>query len=152
MLKMVVLYCDVCGWRKECPPEEFAKKINDSEEKQPYFCENCSRPPIIVFMEEGDKLKFKQHIPNAVSGVEPKEFEFETLEELLDVEMVTRFSDDPKFSFWSLGNNCLMAVYGDYEKWLVVGYIDHPKLLDLPDFSPPEEKLHFVEKENRKAK
>jgi len=40
-----------------------------------------------------------------------------------------------------LGGNCLIAVYGDYEKWWVAGYIDHPKLLDLPMFNPPSERI-----------
>lgn len=92
---------------------------------------------------------FRQHIPDFVSGVKRQIFKFETLEELLDNDIVKRWrmhpfeEDKPSppdyFHRYSLSDNRLMAELKDGKEWYVIGYIANPEGLDLPKWSYPNE-------------
>lgn len=71
----------------------------------------------------------RQHIPNFVSGFNPAIEEFKTLDELLNLDFVKRFSDgDPNFYRFSVKDYVtrvhLMAEYDEGRTWWVVGYIN----------------------------
>ena len=92
----------------------------------------------------------KQHMPNYVS-IDPKEAEFETLEDLMNVEFVKRWTDNrwgDDFHQFSISHDDWMVRSGheDYmhlmaeldggKKWYVVGYIygSSPEEIGLPEW------------------
>lgn len=77
---------------------------------------------------------FKQHIPNFFTGFEPITFKFNTTEELLSHPWVQGWKDDANIKFYrfSLSDNCLMAELNEGKNWRVLGYIENPKLVNLP--------------------
>lgn len=78
---------------------------------------------------------FRQHIPSGVdiSGT-PQEYQFETTEELLRLEVVLRFSQDSNFSHFAKSDNCLMAISDGGSSWWVVGFIADPASVNLPQW------------------
>ena len=97
----------------------------------------------------------KQHMPNFVS-IDPQEAEFETLEDLMNVEFVKRWTDNgwgDAFHRFSISHDDWMVKYGyeDYmhlmaemdggEKWYVVGYIygSSPEEIGLPEWKMVKE-------------
>ena len=84
----------------------------------------------------------KQHIPNFVSGFDPVTQNFETLEELLDIDFVKQWSGDNDFHQFSIGPYGdrwhLMAEQNNGKRWWVVGYITGivKDDLHLPDWKP----------------
>ena len=86
-----------------------------------------------------------QRIPAFVSGVRPKIESFRTLDELLAIPWVIRFTDQSRtFMQWiqrvkldafyqfSKAERELMAEYNGGDKWWVVGHIRYPGDVDLP--------------------
>ena len=69
-----------------------------------------------------EKIKFKEHIPNFVDGIEPKTFEFETIEELL--EHNKEWVEDKKLVFAQSEDNDLMVSSTVERWWWVLGYVD----------------------------
>ncbi len=79
--------------------------------------------------------KFTQHIPAFVDQREkPPSFDFETTEELLSSEIVSRYKKDDGFSHFVMSENCLMTISDNGFKHWVVGYIKNPELIDLPQW------------------
>jgi len=84
----------------------------------------------------------KQHIPNFVSGFDPVIQNFETLEELLDIDFVKYWGvheDFHQFSIRPYGDRLfLMAEENNGKRWWVVGYITGTVRdeLNLPDWKP----------------
>lgn len=81
-------------------------------------------------------MKFKQHIPAFIDGIESKTFDFNSVDELLNNDHVKSFSDDPNFIRFSVSGELLMAEYTN--RWWVVGYLSDP--IDLPVWKKPEDK------------
>lgn len=81
-------------------------------------------------------MQIKQHIPAAVSGVEPDIVNFKNLEELLQIPFVKKFESLPGFYRFSLSEfgsrTLLMAELNKQKSWWVVGRIEEPFALDLP--------------------
>ena len=86
----------------------------------------------------------KQHIPGFVTGVDPAEAQFDTLEDLLAVPFVRQWSD-ARLERFSIADDAsyadlLMAEMKDGKFW-VVGFIDKgaapPQLPIWHDASPP---------------
>lgn len=82
--------------------------------------------------------KIRQYRPNFVTGYDNADVEFNTLEELLNIDFVKNFSAHDTFLRYSISKDdykdedTLMAEYeGGYE-WYVVGFIATDKELDLP--------------------
>ena len=86
-------------------------------------------------------MKITQRIPNFVDGGIPKKSEFETVEELLNLDWVKRYRDDPiikELPFYQYSKSedtskpLLMIEYKDEtdHKWCVVGYLRDD--VDLP--------------------
>ena len=92
---------------------------------------------------------FIQHIPGFVSGTEPKSFDFDTLDELLNHEVVKQWRMDPFnvgmsapkgwFYRYSLSEHRLMAELKHGKEWYVIGYIKHPDKVELPEWEYPNE-------------
>jgi hypothetical protein len=98
-------------------------------------------------------MKIKQHIPAACDGLSPLEVEFNSLEELLEIPFVKKFTQcffhnenyNPYFKRFSISHYAdyiylLMAEYfrhPHYPKHWVVGYIHREDTLglDLPVWS-----------------
>ena len=80
--------------------------------------------------------EFRQHIPSFVETMGEKQpiYEFETLDDLLSLEVVKRYSKDKDFSYFALSRNKLMEIGDDGFYWWVVGYIKNPDKLDLPEW------------------
>lgn len=78
-----------------------------------------------------------QHIPGFVeTEKEPERVDFDTLEELLAIPFVASWKADPPFERFSLSMNHLMAEMKDGSYW-VVGYLQHPELVQLPQWRGP---------------
>ena len=63
--------------------------------------------------------------------------QFETLDQLLQIPWVKHWKDVGQsgveaFDRYSLSGNALMAELKNPREWWVIGFIDHPELLDLP--------------------
>ena len=79
--------------------------------------------------------RFKQHIPNFVDVDKPSKWiEFESTEDLLSLEIVQRYGKRQNFSYFALSDNCLMEICDDGFYWWVVGYIDDPSTVELPQW------------------
>lgn len=77
----------------------------------------------------------RQHIPAFVSGIEPREAYFNTLEELMQVPFVACWSDTSVARF-SKSERHLMAEMKDGKFW-VVGYLKDAAAVDLPVWVAP---------------
>jgi hypothetical protein len=74
--------------------------------------------------------KLTQHIPNfAYNGQEIKSWDFNSVEELLNLEYVKSFSEEGH-SIMISGKNILMTVKDDNSWWWVIGRLEEP--VDLP--------------------
>jgi len=82
---------------------------------------------------------FRERVPNCVDRREPpREFEFNTLAELLSCEWVHRWTQDKDFYKFSLNKDLLIVeLKNGKEKW-VVGYIKFPDQLNLPQWRKPD--------------
>jgi len=87
--------------------------------------------------------KIKQYRPNLVTTTEDNQMvEFETTQELLNIDFVKKFSNRNNFYRYSLdidnyfNQYSLMAEYNDGRDWWVVGFIDNPQDIDLPKWKP----------------
>ena len=65
---------------------------------------------------------------------EPEEASFKTVEELLEVPFVKHFTEDRHFHRFSIADEHLMAEYEEGRKWFIVGTIDRPKSVKLPNW------------------
>ena len=78
--------------------------------------------------------RFKQHIPAFVDVDEkPLWHNFETTEDLLSLEIVKRYIGK-YFSHFALSDNHLMEISDDGFSWWVVGYIEDPSVVVLPQW------------------
>jgi hypothetical protein len=91
--------------------------------------------------------KITQHYPNFCEGFKAKTKSFESLEELLSIKWVDKFSQRPNFHQFSISKYSdvkgkeyiLMAEYDNGNSWFVVGYLDDSKIIeDLPVWEPKE--------------
>jgi hypothetical protein len=78
--------------------------------------------------------KITQYRPGCFEGFDTKINDFETLEELLNIPWVKRWSEDESFHCLAKGGEKLMAVLENGKKWWVVGMIENPDDIDLPKF------------------
>lgn len=81
-------------------------------------------------------MLFKQYIPNFVTGTIPQEKEFNTLEELMQIDCLKRMSESPYFHRFSIQKDptraFLMVEYID--SYYVAGFIENLQSIDLPDW------------------
>ncbi len=70
--------------------------------------------------------KFYQHIPTFIDGVDSASFEFNTLPELLNHEVIKRYSSQPQFEYFAMSGSYLMQICDDGFHWWVVGTIKNP--------------------------
>lgn len=85
-------------------------------------------------------MTFKQHIPGFISGLDPVSFHFDCLDELLQNEIVHRWTVDPAFYRFSLSHgDTLMAEMDGGAKWWVVGFVKDGDTagLNLPVWTAP---------------
>ena len=76
---------------------------------------------------------FRQHIPSFVDiGGPPPVAEFSTTEDLLSLEIVQSYGKSKDFSHFAMYRDCLMEIRDSGFKWLVVGYVSDPSVVDLP--------------------
>ena len=59
---------------------------------------------------------------------------FETTEDLLSLEVVKRYSKDEDFSYFAIHDDCLLEICDNGQKWWVVGYIEKPEQINLPQW------------------
>jgi hypothetical protein len=71
-------------------------------------------------------MKIKQYRPNYYSGFEEEEVEFNSVDELLNISWVKKFSDDNSFYRYSISDECLMAECNNGYDWYVIGMLDTP--------------------------
>ena len=80
--------------------------------------------------------RFKQHIPSFVATDEKAEWvEFSTTSDLLELPIVKRYTDSENFSHFALWHNYLMEICDDGFYWWVVGYIEDPTSIELPEWA-----------------
>jgi hypothetical protein len=83
--------------------------------------------------------KIVQHIPN-FCDVDPKEAEFNTLEELLNISWVKSWKKDHDkkgpFFRYSLNEKYLMIERNEGKWWWTIGRIQRPDEVDLPEWKP----------------
>ena len=78
--------------------------------------------------------KFRQHIPNFVDTDPAPDFDFETTQDLLALEVVRRYGQRKDFSHFAMHGNCLMEISDGGHYWWVVGYVEHLEAVDLPQW------------------
>ena len=94
-------------------------------------------------------MEIIQHIPNFISGVRPKKFIVDNINDVLDLDWVKAWKDDVNevpFYRYSKSEYCgeyqLIAEYRNskHHKWYVVGFMTESA--ELPNFKPsyPKEK------------
>lgn len=86
----------------------------------------------------GRMNRFKQHIPNFVDVDKPEWIAFETTKDLVGLEVVKRYEKRNKLSHFVLSDNCLMVISDDGFYWWVVGYIEDPTTVNLPQWKGPK--------------
>lgn len=79
--------------------------------------------------------RFIQHIPSFVEGCEPKIYEFNKLEELLCQPLFKHASEQPKFSHFAMSDNHIMEISDEGFHWWVLGRIEKPEMVDLPQWT-----------------
>ena len=81
--------------------------------------------------------RVREHIPNFIeSDSGPVTVEFETVEELLSIPWIKYFEAPigrRRFYQWAKCGDCLMAEYSKGRFWLVIGYLERPDEVDLPE-------------------
>lgn len=76
---------------------------------------------------------FRQHIPSFIDIDGPPPLaEFSTTEDLLSLEIVQSYGKSKDFSHFAMYRDCLMEIRDSGFKWLVVGYVSDPSVIDLP--------------------
>lgn len=90
-------------------------------------------------------MKVRQHIPNFFTGFEPVEAEINSLEELVGLEFIERWTNDPGFYRFSLERDyhrqsqthLLMGELDAGKRWYVVAYLTgEPSVLrHLPEWT-----------------
>ena len=85
-------------------------------------------------------MKIKENIPGFVDGASPRQADFNTKEELLELDFVKSWSRGKGFHRFSLtdygaGFKLLMAEFDGGKRWYVVGFI-YPgeTTLDFPEW------------------
>ena len=82
-------------------------------------------------------MKFTQHIPGFVSGVDPSVIDFDTPEELLThPEIVKAATYDGELCGFYMSDNRLLIMTESESWWWVLGYIDKPEEMNLPKWEP----------------
>ena len=77
---------------------------------------------------------FIRHIPAFVELTPPPQhIPFTDTAELLDIDVVKRWSSEEKFLHFALSNNYLMAIFADGEYW-AIGRIEDTSSVDLPEW------------------
>ena len=93
---------------------------------------------------------FKQHIPNFVDlDEEPPTYNFNTTEELLELEVVKRYGRSKDFSYFAMSEEYLMEISDNGFKWWVVGRIKYPESVDLPQWNGGKYRAEFPNGEKR---
>jgi hypothetical protein len=78
--------------------------------------------------------KFTQHIPSFMDGFEPRVYEFESTEQLLSYDFFKSIAQRPKFSHFAMHRSHLMEISDEGFHWWVLGRIEHPEEMDLPQW------------------
>lgn len=81
--------------------------------------------------------RFKKHIPSFVdTDQENPWYEFETTDDLLNLEVVKQYREEKEFCHFALADDSLMAVTHNGYRWHVVGYIEKSEEIFLPKWEP----------------
>lgn len=100
-------------------------------------------------------MKIIQHFPSYCDGFEPEQAEFNSTEELLNIEWVKSFSEHKDFYRYSVSDgNHLMAEYEQGYKWWVIGRLS--PTTDLPKWEakykpPTPEEIEAKQKQTEEA-
>ena len=70
----------------------------------------------------------RQHIPSFCEGFDQSIVNFNTLEELLAIDFVKRFSEHDNFHQYCVSDNHLMAEYRGGRQWWVIGTLKDPNV------------------------
>lgn len=78
--------------------------------------------------------KIRQHIPGYFDGFEPQETDFETLEELLEIDWVKDYLiwEDQKGLHFVRGDDSLLVANEDHTWWWCVGHVTPGSIDSLP--------------------
>jgi len=87
---------------------------------------------------------FTQYIPNFVEcSSPPPEIPFETIEDLLNIECVKYTAEIPKFERFVLDGHYLMVVLKGGLSWWIVGAIQDPTKVPLPQWDGGHYKVQY---------
>ena len=81
--------------------------------------------------------KLYQHFPAFCEGFKPEIVEFDTVDDLRNIKWVKSWETNKHFYKWAKSNNKLMALMEEGKTWFVVGKIEKPELIDLPEWVYP---------------
>jgi len=84
--------------------------------------------------------RFKHYIPCYIDMDEdecPQWIEFESTEDLLNLEVVQRYNKE-EGSHFVLSGNLLLDEWEEGVQWIVVGYIEFPQRVELPQWEGPK--------------
>ncbi len=84
---------------------------------------------------------FRQHVPNCIDMDQPPDVKFGTVEQLLEIDVIKRFSQIEGHDHFALKHHTLMQVSDDGFHWWVMGYIKCPEDIDpttIPEWEGPK--------------
>ena len=82
--------------------------------------------------------KFIQHIPTFVEGCTPKDYLFETTEQLLQTPLFLEASQRKNFNHFAISDNYIMQVCDNGKFWWVMGTVLDSSSIDLPKWKANE--------------
>jgi len=80
------------------------------------------------------KNHFRQRIPRFVDNDNPLEFDFDTVEELVNHPYIQEWLNKNPHSILVKSEGILMVVYNEGFNWWCIGWITNPDDLELPEW------------------
>jgi hypothetical protein len=63
---------------------------------------------------------------------------FSTVKEMTEIPWVANWANSAEFDHFAKSGRHLMAILNKGHEWWVVGFIQHPELVDLPEWHAPK--------------
>ena len=80
------------------------------------------------------KNHFRQRVPGFVDGANPLEFDFDTVEELVNHTYIQEWLNGNPRPILVKSKDVLMVVYNEGFNWWGIGWITNPDDLELPEW------------------
>ena len=138
---------EVCGDNNKIKKSEAMRIVQFPSDYSRGFFEEIEK----ISLKEYNKIlkerisTVRQYFPAFYSGFEEKESKFNSIEDLLKIDWIKKWSETPNFYRYSISRldyreQFIYALMAEYEggcHWFVIGYIDKYDLIkELPNWAP----------------